>query len=163
MKMNAKEKNPKSSPARAGEREALRARFRNFRQLSERTRLWAEARDRQAAQLSRLQALPISPGRQAAVTAAKEALAALSLPAGEAEYEREKAVLTAAITRLSGTDQTLALSIFLLGKNYVAAGLAAGYSEDGVKKRIPKLLDRLAKEIEEAERNKKRTGNMNNL
>ena len=71
MKMNAKEKNPKSSPARAGEREALRTRFRNFRQLSERTRLWAEARDRQAAQLSRLQALPISPGRQAAVTAAK--------------------------------------------------------------------------------------------
>ena len=100
---------------------------------------------------------------QAAVTAAKEALAALSLPAGEAEYEREKAVLTAAITRLSGTDQTLALSIFLLGKNYVAAGLAAGYSEDGVKKRIPKLLDRLAKEIEEVERNKKRTGNMNNF
>ena len=71
--------------------------------------------------------------------------------------------MTAAITRLSGTDQTLALSIFLLGKNYVAAGLAAGYSEDGVKKRIPKLLDRLAKEIEEVERNKKRTGNMNNL
>ena len=130
MKMNAKEKNPKSSPARAGEREALRARFRNFRQLSERTRLWAEARDRQAAQLSRLQALPISPGRQAAVTAAKEALAALSLPAGEAEYEREKAVLTAAITRLSGTDQTLALSIFLLGEK-LCGGRACGGIQRG--------------------------------
>ena len=38
---------------------------------------------------------------------------------------------------------------FLKGKKMMAAGLAAGYSEDGVKKRIPKLLDRLAKEIEE--------------
>lgn len=147
MKMNAKEKNPKSTPARAGEREALRARFRNFRQLSERTRLWAEARDRQAAQLSRLQALPISPGRQAAVTAAKEALAALSLPAQTIQYEREKAKILSAIQTLQEPDRTIAVAVLLLGKSRVAAGMSVGYSADGVKKRMVFIQEALAKEL----------------
>lgn len=125
--------------------EEIRRELREIRKLQHRVTVMQSVRERYESRIAVLESMEWTDEREKLIADLRKNSAALGIEDAIREATELESRYMGALARLDGQDRAILLDGYLCGKPYWKIGMELGYSEDGVKKRVRRALERLEK------------------
>lgn len=127
--------------------EKIRRDLREIRKLQHRVSVMQSVQERYRSRIEVLSGMNMTVERDRLIQELRKNEETLGIEDAIREATELESRYMEALSRLDGQDRAILLDGYLCGKPYWKIGMELGYSEDGVKKRVRRALERLEKYV----------------